>query len=846
MKRISTNGISVIMAIVMTMLSGFAFVSCETYDDTEIKESLKDLENRVKALEDQVAKNIEALQSMVSLGSITSCGYDAENGKVVITLKDGQVINIDLNSKGTSLLTIIEKDGKYYWGISKDGSVESLVINGKNVPVEVTPAAKLSEDGEWLLSADGGLTWVATGIFQSVSGTDPGVSFFKNVQIDGNYLILTLSDGKTVKVKITGDSSFTAAETTLWFTRAGEEKMISLSMTDVKAFTITEKPEGWKAYIEEENLHVTAPSNPAEYANTGTIKILAVFEGGADPEILSIEVNFEYEISLEADSFGTVKVGISEHAGEDFPGYVIKVWKVSEFSVEAALAWFNGNGASITPYSEAKTFNIKDITEGYKADESYVVCAASYIPSRLIASGDRKYTEADLHFVTYSPAPMGIEVSNVTYDSAHIAASFSGINEYYAGISATDDWNNYVKENIFEMLGWNGLTPYSFPSYNGPAANFPDGNTSINILPDTQYTVWVIPTKKTNMYSDKDIMVKTFKTPALKSDASVAVPAFQVHSITYGGFTADITPASGAYKTYANILSGNSIPGTDLETVTQLIKGNKFSEGSASFSVSTNSFNADTDVYLLAVTVSKDGKYGKIVKEKVDLKKLTYTDAVGITGCNVEYGVGDVTLDLSFKGSPSTITYMTASYTYYTLDLIEQMMAMSQFGDVMDLDITTLEGGNRIHITDLQLGVPYTFYALVKDADGVPSHIFTKEFTPAISIDYVMSTDSGYSYGMPQLGGSWKNDNTFVLNVKKPAECTKFWFYKGDPEYFTGDPWIDTDRLVGQQLNGVEVHTESIENKTFTTMYEASRFYIAWLDDKGNYHAIYEYDPHKQ
>ena len=81
--------------------------------------------------------------------------------------------------------------------------------------------------------------------------------------------------------------------------------------------------------------------------------------------------------------------------------------------------------------------------------------------------------------------------------------------------------------------------------------------------------------------------------------------------------------------------------------------------------------------------------------------------------------------------------------------------------------------------------------------------------------------------------------------MKKPAECTKFWFYKGDPEYFTGDPWIDTDRLVGQQLNGVEVHTESIENKTFTTMYEASRFYIAWLDDKGNYHAIYEYDPHK-
>ena len=84
-----------------------------------------------------------------------------------------------------------------------------------------------------------------------------------------------------------------------------------------------------------------------------------------------------------------------------------------------------------------------------------------------------------------------------------------------------------------------------------------------------------------------------------------------------------------------------------------------------------------------------------------------------------------------------------------------------------------------------------------------------------------------------------------LQTVEKPAECVKFWLYKGDPEYFTGDVWTDTDKLVAEQLYGVEVHTESFAKKSYPYFYSASRFYLAWLDDKGNYHAIYEYDPHK-
>ena len=113
-----------------------------------------------------------------------------------------------------------------------------------------------------------------------------------------------------------------------------------------------------------------------------------------------------------------------------------------------------------------------------------------------------------------------------------------------------------------------------------------------------------------------------------------------------------------------------------------------------------------------------------------------------------------------------------------------------------------------------------------------------------MSVDYVLSTAENYTYGMPQLSGSWSGNTAYKLNVEKPESCVKFWLFKGDPEYFTGDPWTDTDKLITSQLYGVEEHSESISNKVYSYLNSASRFYLAWLDDKGEFHAIYEYNPY--
>ena len=66
---------------------------------------------------------------------------------------------------------------------------------------------------------------------------------------------------------------------------------------------------------------------------------------------------------------------------------------------------------------------------------------------------------------------------------------------------------------------------------------------------------------------------------------------------------------------------------------------------------------------------------------------------------------------------------------------------------------------------------------------------------------------------------------------------------KGNYEYFTGDPWTDTDKLVTKEFMDVTEHTESESGLRYTYMNETSRIYMAWSDDRGEYHAIYEFDP---
>jgi hypothetical protein len=123
--------------------------------------------------------------------------------------------------------------------------------------------------------------------------------------------------------------------------------------------------------------------------------------------------------------------------------------------------------------------------------------------------------------------------------------------------------------------------------------------------------------------------------------------------------------------------------------------------------------------------------------------------------------------------------------------------------------------------------------------------MYKYDFIPTNNVDYILDSDSDYEYGMPQLTGSWSSKTIFYLDVTKPQECVQYWLFKGDAEYFTGDPWTDSDYLVTRQYEDVTVHETSVSGMKYSYMNNASRIYMVWMDIKGNFHAIYEFNPHK-
>lgn len=817
-----------------------AMISCDQYDDTEIWESIKELQEKVAALEKQVQENVAALQSVVTFESIRSCEFDTETGKVIITLMDGKKVVIDLTVTGYPLVTVVQDaDGEYYWALCKDGRSEILLVDGKKVPVSVTPALKISDSGEWLISVDGGSSWISTGIFKDEAGEDSSAVFFTNVEMQDGFLMLTLADGSVVKVAVAGDAEFSAEVTEMWFSRASMTKSTAVTMNNVKSYTVTEKPEGWKVEIDDAYLHITSPADFTNAAKEGTVKILALFEGGSQPEILYVSVAYEPSIALSIDN-DSVVVTMSEHTGEDFTGYLLSVWKESEFTPEAAVAWLNSEGYQNTPYSGTESYVVSELAEIVK-DVNYVIFAVPYLPASQVSQGNMSYDVTDLQTIQFGFSGMSWTFSDVRYDYAHLKASFNDVEAYYGGFFESGAWEAYGRENLLESLAYNSVQVYTDKRYDGPASAFPDNTEAVDLLPSTEYLVWMLPVSDNNKYTVRDFVTMTFTTPGLVKDASIAAPVAEVTEVTISGFTAEVTPAAGAYKTYSAIYRTSIIPENEAELVNNIIRSNNYSKGSAVNTVTTANFDSRSDVCLLSVSVTEDGRYGEVLRQDVKIKELAYSDKLSVSVTDIQHGFGDVTLTLSFTGNPEYITYFAETFTFFTDEALQEMMALGQFGNAAKVEISKLNDG-KLNISGLTVGALYTFYAVVSDAEGTSSYLYKYEFTPRVEVDYILSSSADYSYGMPSLSGTW-NKTTYTMNVDMPAECVKYWLFKGNYEYMTGDPWTDSDKLITLQYSDVTVHEKSAKGLKYTYMNAASRIYMVWLDDKGAFHAIYEFDP---
>ena len=233
------------------LLVALVFASCSKYDDSDLRNEVQNLGNRVNALErwqNEVNSNLTTLQSIVNslngMDHITSIDDLKDNsGQIIgytLHFAKGASKNIYNGSEGkegkTPAIGVkIDSDGVYYW--TKDGQW-LLDQDGKKVRASgtpgkdgengingtdgvngtdgingndgITPKLKI-ENGYWYVSYDNGTSWNKLGIAET--GSTTSACIFKSVTVSENYITFTLADGSSFALPYGDQLSIAFGET---------------------------------------------------------------------------------------------------------------------------------------------------------------------------------------------------------------------------------------------------------------------------------------------------------------------------------------------------------------------------------------------------------------------------------------------------------------------------------------------------------------------------------------------------------------------------------------------------------------------------------------------------------
>lgn len=282
------------MKRLLLYLSSLLLLAGCSYDDSDLKKRIDDLDEKLSALEERVNtlnSDLSSLQELISGKRFISEITTDEDGGYTLTLvtATGELSTIRITNGKNGLSPQIgikqDSDGKYYWTL--DGAY-ILNDNNEKLPVAgedgTTPEFKI-EQGYWYVSYDHGASWKECG--KAAADAEP--SLFKAVSTseDGKLVYITLQDDTVLTFEIYVQFGI-AFETTGGALQVGGTISIPFTLTGADADTQVEAiaNNDWKAEVrlDEERLsgtvEVTAP------ADSSTGKVIVLANDGGDRTLM--------------------------------------------------------------------------------------------------------------------------------------------------------------------------------------------------------------------------------------------------------------------------------------------------------------------------------------------------------------------------------------------------------------------------------------------------------------------------------------------------------------------------------------------------------------------------------
>ena len=784
MKRHFMKGLMALCAGVMTLAAASSlFVSCDKYDDSELREQISALDKRVQNLEtlktqlEALTQRVDALYTLkFQVGDNNELQYSFDGGKTWI-------------STGVVLAEQCDHECPpcQYVPCDHECPEVSLVDNGDSVTIKVGDAEFTIQKPE--------------------------------------QIVFEIRAGK------------------VYFESEGTQ-VVAIKSSGIEDITVMAAPKGWWAEINSEGkLEITAPDYestqgtlnydtweeiPGENAASGYVKVHACgAEGKCMVGKLAVEVSqrplvvkayggnayftvagtaswpptFYYGVSTresyEADVTPLLK-GLTEgdYVGDDYDNN----WG-EEFEVVKPIADLLGEepqqGVEYIVWAVAENYSLPK----YTLDE---MVYAYYSPLAV------NITEVEAEKSAYN-VTVNVEVAGA---EAYVAVAMP------ATYCSTEEDVAYQKEQMAMAMNEGQYYGQLYTeNYSGSALDIAAETTysmTGNYSPDSEVHVFILPLdgRAKEDYTAEDVVSASFTTAPLTSGGSINLTAKQVTEymgkvysyeiwdyvdqlITLDRYTelgVEVTPSATAdwvafyyqfltpeqwadYGAYAEdvvdlLLEGYGMTPTEIKSWPQYL---------------VEDVNPATTVHFVGFIVDKDGKYGELAHVELtsaELKKADYVWTEPFT-TNIKDGVLTNTQTLEFTpkfeggAEPASYKYVLAQTQYYNqyegkddAQMAEELF-FSTSSSVKTISADELVNG-VLYVTGHSYGYPYYFAIVPIDAEGNPgASAAILEYETAFVVSEVITEGEAYTATEPEI----------KINLPKEWECYPDGNY-GDAAYY--------------------------------------------------------------
>lgn len=817
MKNLKTLFQSLRKLALFAVLACSVAVSCTTmqeYDDSEIKEQIEIIINKIYELEQKMNSEIQALKDMLA-GKllITSVKTDSQTGITTVNLSNGTSFELLPEKDLKSFVTYITlSDGIDYWAYIDENGKKQLFLdeNGEAVPVLAEIPEVVVKDGE---------TWIVVG---GVEYPLAGNSVFSDYELikdelTGEIYAVTFTFGEEMSFTVTvdGAAGFFFVKPSGWSTVAISDYFVPLGMTervqvDARGVVdyVLQIPDGWRVkeykdvFMGALYFDITAPSQElvesGMAASEGYLKVVAVLEGGKATIA---------KLYLSSDPFKEFSVSLGKATVKMYNGLQKFVYGVCTASSYNEDTIFKTAESLLDAYEYPAGYGVSDFDlDGMSLSEiagrtltagnQYVFWA---IPALYYSTDEESgyyLKEGTFTYQTATYSSVKFEVGNASTRDAQLDMELKGVGSYYTELLPKAEF--MIEDVVYNLNNSGYYTARTTPkTFSGSVFEF----AGVKAEQATEYVAWLAVAEDGKTYTAADVVVCEFSTLNLVAGSSVKVEASAAEE-TVSDVSISLT-AAGAEKIYYSYVTTAVAKtlATDDDKADYLFVNGVAVEGETVEAKATDVIEVKpaTSYVFLAVATDASGKYSEVVTVECKTKAIEFNDLKVVLSLE-KNDPGNVVVSISAEGAVDYLYWIgrTADNIWKSANYLGGSAAKAQnymyanagherFTSVMEA-YPVVDG--TITMTDLVANVGYVIVAMAKDKDGLYSKATDLRFTPRdVAIgEVVLSSDPKWEAARPTI--EW------IPSKFEPATgmmSGRYGYYVTIPSGFTGYVLAGTD-----------------------------------------------------